>query len=133
MRLHGLLQVGLIAFDGQKVVAAVGEDDVAGGLRLGVQGIEADEPAGEFEPGAELAHGGDLVGFFRDDCAAQIVQAGGGDRGDDVLSAAVLGLFAVEDDEFGGGRAPRIWRWWARSADSMARAETCASIRLNVG
>ena len=86
-----------------------------------MQGIEADEPAGEFEPGAELAHDGDLVGFFRGDLAAQIVQAGGGDRGDDVLSATVLGLEAVATARGTRTRETRLRRCLLRTSSPSAR------------
>ena len=50
-RLHG----GLVAFDGEEVVGAVVLHQFAGGLRLGVECIQADQAPIQFEPLAEDA------------------------------------------------------------------------------
>lgn len=71
------------------------QHDLAGGLGLRVQGIEADESAGEIEPLAERAHGRDFVGLVGHHLAAQVVQAGRGDGADHVAPAAVTGHLTV--------------------------------------
>lgn len=56
--MHGRLQQELIAFDGHQVVAAVLQHELARGLGLGVQGVQAYEPPLKLEPRAQGAHRG---------------------------------------------------------------------------
>ncbi|MFA5169096.1 MAG: hypothetical protein WC530_11270, partial [Candidatus Omnitrophota bacterium] len=79
------------------------EHEFAGGLVLGVKGIEADRAAIEIELVEKGACNGDLVGLLGGhDGAAQIELGLGGDGGDHGISASVFGFFPVDVDEFGG-------------------------------
>jgi hypothetical protein len=104
MALDVVADGGLVVFDGEQEVGAVFEDQGASGVGLGVEGVEADEAAVQVQAGEELAGDGDFVGLLVHKRAAQEVLAGDGDGGKDAGAAAVLGLLAVEHDEFVGGR-----------------------------
>ena len=85
------------------------EDQRTGGVGLGMEGVEAHDAAVEVEPRAEVAGGGDFVALVGHHHAAEVVLAGDGDGGEDLLAAGVVGFLAVEDHEFfGRGRAAHL-------------------------
>ena len=98
---------GMIAFDRQEVVGVVVEHQFAGGLILGVQGIEPDGLPVEIEPRAQFAGGDDLVGLVGAAHATEVKLTGHGDGGDDVVAAAVLGGLPSSTINSSGGGAPR--------------------------
>jgi hypothetical protein len=54
-------QVRLVVFEGQQIVGAGFQDDLAGGLLLRVHGVQADQPTGDGEACQQAAGGGNLV------------------------------------------------------------------------
>ena len=76
------------------------QDDRAGGFILRVQGIQTDETVLQVQRGDQFLLGHwNLVGLFIHQSAAQVVLAGHGDRGENGGAAAMVGLFAIHDDE----------------------------------
>ena len=91
------LQRGLVAFDGQQIVAPALKEDLLGRLILGVQGIGDQDLAQQILPAQQLAGGGDLVAFGVGDDTAQ--KAALGIDGVDNLHPGVAHLLAIEDDD----------------------------------
>jgi hypothetical protein len=102
-----LVKLELVVFDRQQVVPSALQHDLASRFGLGVQGIQRDEPALEVQVGKEFLGHGNLVGLGVDHRAAQVVLAGHADGGEHALTAAMLGLLAVQGDQllFGCGAA----------------------------
>lgn len=97
---------GLVGFDGQQKVGAVLEHQLARGLVLGVQGVEADFAPVQIEFLEPLARDGDFIGLGVHQGAAQVVLAGHGEGRQHGMTAALAGLLAIQDDQFIlGGRA----------------------------
>ena len=66
-------QRGLVVFDGQQKVGPVFEHQLARGLVLGVEGVEADFASVQVEPVEQRAGHGDFVGLLIHQRAAQEV------------------------------------------------------------
>ena len=124
---------GLIVFDGQQKIGAVFEDRVAGGLVLGVEGVQADFAPVQVEFLEQLPGDGDFVGLGVHDGAAQIMLAGHADGGEHRMAAALPRLLAVQDDQVLLGRGPRIVPALAGKAVSNSSASICSIMRQKVG
>src|SRR5436189_12540 len=66
----------LVVFDGEEIVSTVIDDQLAGGLGLGVQGVQRHGAAGQVQLAEELSGHGDLIGLLVDQVTAQVVLAG---------------------------------------------------------
>ena len=99
-----LVKLALVVFDRQQVVPSALQHDLASRFGLGVQGIQRDEPALEVQVGKEFLGHGDLVGLGVDHRAGQVILAGHADGGQDALTAALAGLFAIQGDQLVFGR-----------------------------
>src|SRR5271165_2517359 len=94
-----LLDGRLVVFDRQQKISAVFQDGVAGGLVLGMEGVQADFAAVQVQFVKQLPGDGDFVGLGVHDGAAQVVLAGHGDSGEHGMAAALARLFAVQNDQ----------------------------------
>ena len=107
-----LLDVGpqrrLVPFGGQEVVAPGGEHDLARRFILGMERVQADEPAFQIQRrDHRLLRHGDLIGLHVHHRAAQVILAGKAHRRQDRGAATVLGFLAIHHDQLllGGGTA----------------------------
>jgi len=103
--LEGVVEGGLVFFDGEKVVGSVLQNEDASGFVLGVEGIKADHAPVEIELLEESTSDGDFIGLLRGhNRAAQIELGCRGNGSDDRVTASVPRFLAVDVDEFGGIR-----------------------------
>ena len=101
-----LVELELVIFDGQQIVATAFQDDLASRFGLGMQRIQRDESALEVKGRKEVLGHGDLIGLGVHDRTAQVVLARHADGGEHAVTAAVFGLFAIQGDQL-------AWRGWA--------------------
>ena len=87
--------------DGHHVVAVLVFGDAAGGLGLGVQGIQGQDRAGQVQSGGDVLQLGDLIGFRID------LALGAGASGSDVEDGQQVHLAAVGADGAAHGLAVR--------------------------
>ena len=92
VRVHGRL----VVFDRQQIVGTVFEHQIAGGVVLGMEGVQTDFASVQVELLKELPRHGDFVGLGVHHGAAQIVLTGHAHGGEYALAAPGLGLFAVQ-------------------------------------
>jgi hypothetical protein len=101
--LNVLVHGGLVIFGRQQIVSPGFQHRRTGGIGLSVQGVQRDKPASQIHVLKELPCHRDFVGLGLYDCAGQIILAGHADGREHPLAAAMLGFFAVQDNQFGFG------------------------------
>jgi hypothetical protein len=99
-----LVELELVIFNGQEIIPSALQHNIASRLGLGVQGVQRDQMALQVQVGKELLGHGDFVGLGVDHGAAQVILAGYADGGEDTVTAAMVGLFAIQGDQFLLGR-----------------------------
>ena len=104
--IQALAQSGLVVLHGQLVVRSVLQDQLPGGLILGVECVQGYGAPRQIQLAEELTRHRDFIGLGIHQRAAQVELAGHGDGREDGIAGAVAGFLAVDRDQFIGRGVP---------------------------